>query len=97
MLSFTAQKVRPLMCRFLKHYKHYLGGGFAVSIIWEPIKARRWLTMAGCGNPKGSPFQFVPPFIWALPFWGGVGLNPCPDGLGHFFREDFSKFKRAFA
>ena len=24
------------------------------------------------------------------------GLNPCPDGLGHFFREEFSKFKWAF-
>ena len=28
---------------------------------------------------------------------GGGGLNPCPDGLGHFFREEFSKFKWAFA
>ena len=28
---------------------------------------------------------------------GGGGLNPCPDGLGHFFREEFTKFKRAFA
>ena len=27
---------------------------------------------------------------------GGGGLNPCPDGLGHFFREEFSKFKWAF-
>ena len=27
----------------------------------------------------------------------GGGLNPCPDGLGHFFKEEFSKFKRAFA
>ena len=35
--------------------------------------------------------------IWALPVRGGRGgLNPCPDGLGHFFREEFSKFKRAF-
>ena len=24
-------------------------------------------------------------------------LNPCPDGLGHFFREEFSKIKWAFA
>ena len=53
--------------------------------------------MAGCGNPKGSPFQFVPPPIWGFPVWGGGGLNPCPDGLGHFFREEFSKFKWAFA
>ena len=27
----------------------------------------------------------------------GGGLNPCPDGLGHFFKEEFSKFKWAFA
>ena len=45
---------------------------------------------------KGSTFQFVSTSIWALPVWGG-GLNPCPDGLGHFFREEFSKFKWAFA
>ena len=45
---------------------------------------------------KGSPFQLVTTSIWALPVWGG-GLNPCPDGLGHFFREEFSKFKWAFA
>ena len=25
------------------------------------------------------------------------GLNAFPDGLGHLFREEFSKFKRAFA
>ena len=32
------------------------------------------------------------------PLWrGGGGLNACPDGLGHFFREELSKFKRAFA
>ena len=58
MLSFTAQKVRPLMCRFLKHY---LGGGFAVSSIWEPIIARRWLTMAGCGNPKQEWWKRILP------------------------------------
>ena len=45
---------------------------------------------------EGSPFQLVNTSMWALPVWGG-GLNPCPDGLGHFFREEFSKFKRAFA
>ena len=28
---------------------------------------------------------------------GGGGLNPCPDGLGHFFREEFAKIKWAFA
>ena len=28
---------------------------------------------------------------------GGGGLDPCPDGLGHFFREELSMFKGAFA
>ena len=28
---------------------------------------------------------------------GGGGLDPCPDGLGHFFREEFAKIKWAFA
>ena len=27
----------------------------------------------------------------------GGGLDPCPDGLGHFFREEFAKIKWAFA
>ena len=27
---------------------------------------------------------------------GGGGLNPYPDGLGHFFREEFAKIKWAF-
>ena len=42
--------------------------------------------------------------MWALPvwwwwwwWWWWGGLNPCPDGLGHFSREEFSKFKWAFA
>ena len=46
---------------------------------------------------KGSPFLIWALFFWGLPVWGGGGLNTCPDGLGHFFREEFSKFKRAFA
>ena len=29
--------------------------------------------------------------MWALPVWGGGGLNPCPDGLGHLFREKMVK------
>ena len=44
----------------------------------------------------GKHLSKVTTSMWALPVWGG-GLNPCPDGLGHFFREEFSKFKRAFA
>ena len=35
--------------------------------------------------------------IWALPVWGGGGLDPCHDVLGHLFREELSKFKWAFA
>ena len=27
----------------------------------------------------------------------GGGLDPCPDGLGHLFREELSMFKGAFA
>ena len=45
---------------------------------------------------REAPFSGVPPLCGHCPFGGG-GLNPCPDGLGHFFREEFSKFKWAFA
>ena len=41
---------------------------------------------------KGSPFQLVTTSIWALPVWGG-GLNPCPDGLGHFLGKNFPSSK----
>ena len=45
---------------------------------------------------KGSLPQIHAGGIWALPVRGG-GLDPCPDGLGHFFREEFAKIKWAFA
>ena len=45
---------------------------------------------------REAPLNLSPPLCGHCPF-GGWGLNPCPDGLGHFFREEFSKFKRAFA
>ena len=45
---------------------------------------------------REAPFNESPPLFGHCPFGGG-GLNPCPDGLGHFFREEFSKFKGAFA
>ena len=45
---------------------------------------------------REAPFSLSPPPFGHCPFGGG-GLNPCPDGLGHFFREEFSKFKWAFA
>ena len=48
-----------------------------------------------CTN-EGSPTQIHVRGIWALPVRGG-GLDPCPDGLGHFFREEFAKIKWAFA
>ena len=48
------------------------------------------------GNLREAPFNNMPPLFGHCPFGGG-GLDPCPDGLGHFFREEFSKFKRAFA
>ena len=45
---------------------------------------------------KGSTPQIHAGGIRALPVRGG-GLDPCPDGLGHFFREEFAKIKWAFA
>ena len=45
---------------------------------------------------QGSPPQIHAADIWALPVRGGGGLNPCPDGLGHFFREEFAKIKSYF-
>ena len=29
--------------------------------------------------------------------FGGGGLNPCQDGLGHLFIGELSKYKQAFA
>ena len=46
---------------------------------------------------REAPFNLSPPLFGHCPFVGGGWLNPCPDGLGHFFREEFSKFKGAFA
>ena len=45
--------------------------------------------------PKGNPTEKVAGSIRVLPKWGG--LNACPDGLGHLFREELSMFKGAFA
>ena len=42
-------------------------------------------------STKGSPIVNVAEGIWALPVWGG-GLNPCPDGLGQLFLEEFPSF-----
>ena len=50
----------------------------------------------GKASVREAPFNKMPPLFGHCPFGGG-GLNPCPDGLGHFFREEFSKFKGAFA
>ena len=47
--------------------------------------------------PKGSPTEKDAGSIRALPKWGGGGLDPCPNGLGHLFREELSMFKGAYA
>ena len=44
---------------------------------------------------REAPFRLAPPLCGHCLF-GGV-LNTCPDGLGHFFREEFFKFKGLFA
>ena len=52
----------------------------------------------GVGFRKGSTIEIHAAGIWASPVrGGGQGLNPCPDDLGHFFREEFAKIKWAFA
>ena len=38
----------------------------------------------------------MPPTFGHCPFGGVGGLNACPDGLGHLFREELSKFKWAY-
>ena len=42
------------------------------------------------GTTKGSPTQIHAGGIWALPVRGGGGLNPCPDGFGQLFLEEFT-------
>ena len=37
------------------------------------------------------------PLLFGHCSFGGGGLDPCQDGLGHLFREELSKFKWAFA
>ena len=46
---------------------------------------------------KGSRTEEDTEGIWALPVWGGRGLNPCPDGLGHFFRDEVPQSARLSA
>ena len=43
---------------------------------------------------REAPIKFM---SLHCPNGGEGGLNACPDGWGTFFREEFSKFKRAFA
>ena len=45
---------------------------------------------------REAPTQNMPLLFGHCPFGGG-GLDPCQDGLGHLFREELSKFKWAFA
>ena len=40
---------------------------------------------------REAPFNKVPPLFGHWPFGGEGGLNPCPDGLGHLFRENGKK------
>ena len=79
---------------------------FVVVTIYDeaiPSFLLQWFSFAGKKTMqkwkievREAPFYESPPLFGHCPFGGG-GLNPCPDGLGHFFREEFSKFKRAFA
>ena len=43
-----------------------------------------------------GPYQLLSPTFGHCPLGRGC-LNACPDGLGHLFREELSKFKWAFA
>ena len=45
---------------------------------------------------KGSLIEIHAAGIWALSVRGG-GLQPLPEWLEHFFREEFAKIKGAFA
>ena len=45
---------------------------------------------------REAPTEMLPLLFGHCPFGGG-GLDPCQDGLGHLFREELSKFKWAFA
>ena len=45
---------------------------------------------------REAPTEMSPLLFGHFPFGGG-GLDPCQDGLGHLFREELSKFKWAFA
>ena len=40
---------------------------------------------------REAPFNKVPPLFGHCPFGGG-GLNPCPEGLGHLFRDEHEQF-----
>ena len=45
---------------------------------------------------REGPFRLMPSTFGHCPFGGGGGHNACPDGLGHLFREELSKFKCAY-
>ena len=48
------------------------------------------------GGIREAPTEMLALLFGHCPF-GGRGLDPCQDGLGHLFREELSKFKWAFA
>ena len=57
-----------------------------------PQKSRIRMSVYVREDPNG----LTPPPFGHCPFGGGGGLNTCPDGLGHLFREELSKFKWAY-
>ena len=56
--------------------------------------------MVALKGSKGRPIKIDAGPIWALPVWRGGGggerggLNPCPDGLGHFLEKNFPSSNR---
>ena len=50
--------------------------------------------MPEISSVREDPFQMMQPLFGHCSFGvGWVGLNACPDCLGHLFREELSKFK----
>ena len=63
---------------------------FFVNLMIEMTMGSRLLQIGH--NLREDPFNKMPPLFGHCPFGGGGGRTPCPDGLGHIFREDFSIF-----
>ena len=77
------KKFRNFLRKYMrrKNFRNFLGKKFLWKFLWNFLR-----NFLRCANFRKN-LQKNSRSYMHCPF-GGRGLNPCPDGLGHFFRED---------